>query len=96
MPPLSREDIKQDIEDAVSSVKGHIDLVLRPLEKEVKELRDTVYGPTNDSGLKIDVDRLKQQAERQTWATRALGGGLIAGIISSIVAFFKWVLVSKP
>ncbi len=91
MPPISKE----DLQEAVQTVKEHMTLVVRPIEKELSELRETVYGTDNDNGLKMDVAHLKKQADKQEWATRILGGGVLTGIGASIVAFVKWLLVAK-
>ncbi len=50
------------------------------LERDVKELRHTVYG-NGKPGLKYEMVKIKTTLKFNTWLTGIIAGALIAGLI---------------
>lgn len=68
-------------------------MCVRPLHERVSEHHETLYGCDEAPGLRVKVDRLEVQAERHTWALRAIGGTAISAIAGVVVSGIAWVKV---
>lgn len=66
--------------------------LIEQLIKDVNEVRETLYGAAGQNGMRLDVDRLKQNEKRQgeTKLTRyqaaGLWGMLILGVLGLVVS----------